>query len=108
MGLSVIDRLRVLDTEIVEISSPAVGQPATRTLLTIEVDDAPTAHALADEVADGPWYVDFNNGERSYDPTHIDGSLGSSDPLDSGTTASADLSQNVRPGLPSSVSPIAG
>ena len=69
VDLSVIDRLRVLDTEIVEMSSPAVGQPATWTLLTFEVDDAhaaATAQALADEVADGPWYVDFNNGERTY------------------------------------------
>ncbi len=67
--LSVLDRLHIVDTEIVDISSPADGQPAKWTVLTFEINDAQaaaTAQTLADELSLGPWYVDFNNGERSY------------------------------------------
>ena len=64
---STLNGLRILATEIV-MSSPAAGQPTTWTLQSFEVDDAhatATAHALADQLTDGPWYVDFN-GARSY------------------------------------------
>ena len=68
-GLSVLDRLHVVETTLVDIASPADGQPARWTVLTFEVDDedaAASAQALADDLAPGPWYVDFNNGDRSY------------------------------------------
>jgi len=68
-GLSALDCLHIVDTRIIDISSPAAGQPAEWTVLTFEVDDgqaAASAQALADDLAPGPWYVDFNNGERSY------------------------------------------
>lgn len=67
--LSVLDMLQIVDTKIANISAPAVGQPAKWTILTFEINDAQaaaTAQAFADELALGPWYVDFNNGERSY------------------------------------------
>lgn len=66
---SILDVLRVLETEIVEMPAPTAGQPTTWTLHSFEVDDAGAAAAaqmLADQLIDGPWYVDFNNGERSY------------------------------------------
>ena len=69
VGLSVLDRLHIVNTKIVDIPSPAAGQPAQWTVLTFEIDDAEAAvgaEALADELASGPWYVDFNNGDRSY------------------------------------------
>ncbi len=68
-GRSVLDGLRIVDTEAVEVAAPAAGQPATWTVLTFEIDDgdaATSAQTLAGELAPGPWYVDFNNGERSY------------------------------------------
>lgn len=67
--LSILDELRIVDTKVVVIEAPAVGQPATWNVITFEVDDAQavtTAGTLADQLAPGPWYVDFNNGERSY------------------------------------------
>ena len=69
MGHSALDGLHIIDTKIVDISSPAAGQPAQWTVHTFEIDDdraAACAQALADDLAPGPWYVDFNNGERSY------------------------------------------
>ena len=69
IGTSILDVLRVLDTEIVEMSAPAAGQPTTWTLHSFEVGDvdaAAAAQLLADQLMDGPWYVDFNNGEWSY------------------------------------------
>ena len=69
IGTSILDVLRVLDTEIVETSAPAAGQPTTWTLHSFEVGDvgaAAAAQLLADQLIDGPWYVDFNNGERTY------------------------------------------
>lgn len=67
--LSILDELRILGTKVVVIEAPAAGQPATWTVITFEVDDAQaptTAGTLAGQLAPGPWYVDFNNGERSY------------------------------------------
>ena len=69
VGTSILDALSIVDTKVVDIASPAAGQPATWTVLTFEIDDdhaATSAQTLADELAPGPWYVDFNNGERSY------------------------------------------
>ncbi|MDJ0664388.1 MAG: hypothetical protein QNJ75_07495 [Acidimicrobiia bacterium] len=69
VGDSSLDRLDVVDTKVVDISSPAAGQPAKWTVHTFETDDdqaAACAQALADDLAAGPWYVDFNNGDRSY------------------------------------------
>ncbi len=68
-GLSILGELRILDIEVVEIETPAAGQPATWTVLTFEIDDADaamSARKLAGELAPGPWYVDFNNGEQSF------------------------------------------
>ncbi|WP_395152519.1 hypothetical protein [Ilumatobacter sp.] len=67
--LSILDELRIVDTTVVDLASPAGGQPATWTVVTFEVDDADaprSAQTLANGLASGPWYVDFNNGERSY------------------------------------------
>ena len=69
VGGTVPDGVRIVDTKVVDIASPAPGQPATWTVLTFEVDEAAAAanaQLLADELAPGPWYVDFNDGERSY------------------------------------------
>ena len=66
---SVLDIVNVVSTETVDIASPAAGQPATWTIVTFEIDDdraAQCAQIIADELSPGPWYVDFNDGERSY------------------------------------------
>ena len=69
MGRSVLGLLHVVDTRVVDVASPAAGQPNRWTVHTFEIDDddaAAVAEALADDLASGPWYVDFNNGDRSY------------------------------------------
>ncbi len=69
VGRSALNLLHIVDTTAVDVSSPAAGQPSRWTVHTFEIDDdqaSAGADALADDLAVGPWYVDFNNGDRTY------------------------------------------
>ncbi len=56
-------------TDVVLLAAPTDAQPGQWTLITFEVDDVDAvnvANQLRDALVDGPWYVDFNNGEHGY------------------------------------------
>ena len=61
--------LRIQHTRVVDIAQPAPGQPDSWTVTDFEIDnsDASTlATSLSHCLIAGPWYVDFNNGEKTY------------------------------------------
>ena len=60
--------LRVTDSNSFDIAEPGEGQPPVWTVTNFEVDDA-AAPGLAEALSSAlkqSWYVDFNDGHRSY------------------------------------------
>ena len=63
------EMVRVRRRRTVSVGNPAPGQPQRWTVTEFDVDGAdagPLAEVLSTSLSAGPWYVDFNDGDRSY------------------------------------------
>ncbi len=66
---SVLKNLTTSNERVAFIDNPAPDQPPTWTLYNFSVEDSDaesTAKILAEALKEGTWYIDMNDGNKSY------------------------------------------